>query len=744
MAFLDPSRGKGWIAFPVLAALLGSLRSLRGELVWDDGLFVERSMAIGMSLSGHFLRQEGALGDYYRPVCNLLASVVYSLAGIERPWAWHLVNVVLHAATAAGVYRLLRRWLEASAPQAALGASLFALWPTGVDAVSWVSACSELLMGLFVVWGLVLQLRARDRGGVAAGAALLHLCALLSKEVGVVFLPLAVTATYLVPRPQGSSVRTPLLRLFGPHLLVLGAYTLMRAQAVGPGSSLVALAGDRLRPDALAPALFAWGWYLRECLLFGSGSPYVESPAASAVTWVFALGGLLLFARALDASRRPRERPFALAGIWFLIALAPSLAFAAAPISITPVALRYLYLPSVAVSAMLTAALQRVPRDLGAPRVRVLAVSAAAVVLFTMGWARQSPWLSDRALWARAAEDNPHSSIARLNLGLAQVVAGDVSAGEENLRRAAWNPEIPDGPTKQSMLVRVGEYYLQAKRPEQAREAFALAAQMEGSPATAARARAGAVSLEMLAARQPDGSLHLSREGAKRQIAVLEQVAALDPRDTASRLLLAMLDEALGEPVLALARHEEIARASVSRPERRDAALASVARLLQRVADEPDPVRRGYHEGQLHALRGETDAAIRSYREVLAADPNRPDVLQATAALLSRSSRGAEAVEALQQAAALVPLDPSVWYNLGIERQRNRDFAGAADSFGRAIELAPDWWKPYVPRGLALESAGDPAGAAASYEAFLSRFQEPADVREEVAARLSRVRAVIR
>ena len=680
--------------------------------------------------------------EYYRPLLSMLGSLLYAVAGSERPWAWHLANVLLHVATAAGVFQLLRRWAAAPASHAAAGATLFALWPAAIEAVSWVSACSELLMGAFVVWGLVLHLHARDRGAVAIGAAVLHLCALLSKEVGAVFLPLSLAATALVPAAPDATSDSRVsrgLKLFGPHVAVFLAYGFLRAQAVGSGSSLTALALDRLRPEALGPALYAWGWYVREGLLLGSGSPYVESPAASALTWAFALGGLFLFARALDVSRRPGGRAFGLAGIWFVIALGPPLAFASAPISITPVAGRYLYLPIVALCALFTLALPRVLAVVRAPRTRAIAAGAAACALLALGWARQSPWLSDRALWNRAVADNPHSSIAKLNLGLAEIVAGDIAQGEEHLRMAAWNPALADGPARQGMLVRVGEYYIQAGKPDLAEEALVLAARMPGFPAIATRARASAMALRLLGNGEA-----ISRDEAKRQIAVLESAAALDSRDTTSRLMLALLEEALGEPVRALARYEDIARVSAARPDRRDAALASAARLSASVAQDPDPVRRRYHEAQLHELRGDAAAAIAAYREVLAAGPDRPEIRLALSSLLSRTGQGAEAIRELEAASRLVPGDPSVWYNLGIEQQKSADFSAAAVSFGHAIEIAPEWWKPYVPRGLALESAGNLAEAAATYETFLARFDEPADVRVEVARRLQRIRASAR
>lgn len=486
------NRPRSWILLPVVIAVAAHARSLTGEFVWDDTVYVEwlRSSA----------GSRDAAGDYFRPLLHYLGLAIHLAAGVERPWVWHLVNVILHAGTVAGVYALLRVWsppppdrVPGPVPPEAVGATLFAIWPTSMEAVTWVSARTELLMGLCIVWGVVLQLRARDRGGWPIGAAVLHLGALLSKEVGAVFLPLAMAATLLVPAPAAlapESTRSRRLRLLLPHLAVLGVYGLLRSQAVGPGASLTALAVDRLRPEALGPALYAWGWYVREGLLFGSGSPYVEAPAPAAITWCFALAGLLALAALADAGRRPGGRPWALAGAWFVLALAPPLAFAASPVSITPMAVRYLYVPSIALCAWIALALQRWSVRLDSPVSRG-AAAAVLVLLLAIGWHRQSPWLSDEALWTRGVRDYPRSSIAHLNLGLVLVTSGDAAAGEEHLRFAAFNPDLPNGPTKQLMLVRVGEYYMAARRFDQAEEAFSHAVRLHGRPATSSRAREG-------------------------------------------------------------------------------------------------------------------------------------------------------------------------------------------------------------------------------------------------------------
>src|SRR5436190_17437596 len=70
----------------------------------------------------------------YRPFTVATFALESTLFG-ERLWPRHVVNVLLHASTAALVFTALRRWF-ASQPAALCAAVVFALHPVHVEAVA--------------------------------------------------------------------------------------------------------------------------------------------------------------------------------------------------------------------------------------------------------------------------------------------------------------------------------------------------------------------------------------------------------------------------------------------------------------------------------------------------------------------------------------------------------------------------------------------------------------------------------
>ena len=57
----------------------------------------------------------------------------------------------------------------------------------------------------------------------------------------------------------------------------------------------------------------------------------------------------------------------------------------------------------------------------------------------------------------------------------------------------------------------------------------------------------------------------------------------------------------------------------------------------------------------------------------------------------------------------------SVWFDLGLVRQDQRDFAGAAAAYRRAIELKDDYAEAALNLGIVLQEAGDLDAAMAAY-----------------------------
>ena len=86
--------------------------------------------------------------------------------------------------------------------------------------------------------------------------------------------------------------------------------------------------------------------------------------------------------------------------------------------------------------------------------------------------------------------------------------------------------------------------------------------------------------------------------------------------------------------------------------------------------------------------------------------PADPQAHRANAALLSQFDQPAESIVALEQAIALRPRDYSLWYALGLLRDRMGDTKGAFAALDQAVERAPFYAHPRWQRGNVMLRAG--------------------------------------
>ena len=143
-------------------------------------------------------------GGFYRPIQNILYFFCYQLGG-EKPFYFHLLNVLLHAANACLGYRLaLRLGFD---PRAALFAMLvWALHPLHTEAVTYMSGTADPLFVMFCLWGLNILFPNPTFKRILCTLPVFAL-ALLSKETAVVFPALVVVCLYYIS-PEKLKLRT--------------------------------------------------------------------------------------------------------------------------------------------------------------------------------------------------------------------------------------------------------------------------------------------------------------------------------------------------------------------------------------------------------------------------------------------------------------------------------------------------------------------------------------------------------
>ncbi len=208
---------------PALASALLALAlfavSIGGTYIYDDVAIispVHDSRLADPSQWGRYWTESYNQGvdNLYRPLVSMSYAIQWWLHG-DRPWAFHLVNVLLHAAVSAAVAEFVRRLIGFRA--AMVAGLLFAAHPIHVEAVANIVGRAELMCALGMLAGLTLLLRPMTpRRALAISGCFVF--ALLSKEQGMLLpsllLILGLLRRFLAPHspspcPQGDPAPSP-------------------------------------------------------------------------------------------------------------------------------------------------------------------------------------------------------------------------------------------------------------------------------------------------------------------------------------------------------------------------------------------------------------------------------------------------------------------------------------------------------------------------------------------------------
>src|ERR1700675_460285 len=461
--------------------------SLSFDFVWDDlpqivnnpiiRTWSNLPRAFGSDLWYHVSRHQ----VYYRPLFVAWSMLNYTLFGL-RPWGWHLGAVLLHVGAVAAVFWLVGR-LGLEYWTAALAALIFALHPVHIEPVTWISAASDTLVTIFAALAFAAFLNGRDpernlqrnpekRKRTAWWIASLALlaCALLTKEMAVMFSALVAIYAWLHPAQKNASLGQRVLGAVMeavPYAVVTLAYALLRKHALlhatgqfDPSPGLVDVA------RTLPLVLFI---YLRQ-LLVPVGitglyyTPYVTRAILSQV-----VAPVILLGAALVGlwywNRREGNSTVAFAGLWVLVGLAPALYlrnFGNGDF----VRDRYMYLPSIGFAILAAIALRRLPSIKGWS---AQAVQGCAVLVLCSGYlcasiTQQVYWANDLMVLLRGQSlypGNP-STMAGLAKEYSKVGVHDraIELAESVVRD---HPEYGYGP------LTLAEVYIHAGRFEEGR-----------------------------------------------------------------------------------------------------------------------------------------------------------------------------------------------------------------------------------------------------------------------------------
>lgn len=217
---------KSWHVFLILFLLgwLAYINVINGEFIWDETtLIVKNEYTHSFKYFAKWFTDDSIAGsglmhgNLYRPFSTVIYATIYSIFGLNTI-PYHAVNILFHIANAFFVYLLLQKF-DFKKFGSLLAAAIFLLHPVQTESVSYIAGLPDVLSPFFILLGILLLL-GRPR---PITLAIILILAILSKETGIIFVPLAVVALYFkkddfTKTEMNSKIKT---------LIILSAITLI-------------------------------------------------------------------------------------------------------------------------------------------------------------------------------------------------------------------------------------------------------------------------------------------------------------------------------------------------------------------------------------------------------------------------------------------------------------------------------------------------------------------------------------
>jgi tetratricopeptide (TPR) repeat protein len=427
------------LAAATLAVYSGVLSS--DFVRFDDPRYVTSNPVVreGLTLDGVTWALTAFVKSNWHPLTLLSHMTDVELYALE-PAGHHATSLILHIANALLLFAVLRLATGSAVPSG-LVATLFALHPTHVESVAWISERKDVLSTFFWVLVIGAYVAHARRGGAARYALVLLLFALgLTAKPMLVTLPLVLLLLDYWPlerlRFDRSALRPVVEKLPLLALAAGAAYVAIVAQT----ESGARASGDVVPiPLRLANAVMSYGLYVGKTVWPADLALVYPNPNLAGGTpwqaWQVTLIGMSLVAATAAVLRAHRQRYLAVGWFWFLGTLVPVIGIV--QVGTQGIADRYTYVPGIGLYVMVAwggvALLRRAPRW----RAAALACALAGIVaLAAVSWRQVGYWRDTIVLFEHSLAVAPGSYLLHNNLANELMDRGHLDESIRHYRRA--------------------------------------------------------------------------------------------------------------------------------------------------------------------------------------------------------------------------------------------------------------------------------------------------------------------
>lgn len=399
-----------------------------GFISWDDADYVANNPDIRSFANAGKWFSSFYIGNYH-PLTMVSYAIDYLIGG-TAPAQYHIINIVLHSASALMLYAFVNN-IQGNRWVAFFVAMLFAIHPVQTESVSWVAERKNVLSGLFFITAMWLYAKylGEEKKTTLLLVILAGAAAMLSKATAVA-LPVSLLAIDIwLHRPLNQKKvwieKLPLLLI----ALVVGIVAI-KAQAAGeflnqhPEHGFVQTIGF---------AGYAYVQYIIQLLVPVKLSVLYPYPELGVMQWIYTLVAIGIVALAVLAYRK---QWFVLCGgiVFYTVNIALVLQFVQFGDVLR--ADRYMYIACIGVWIPVV---QYVFDWLGLKVKEItplIVMSIVAALFAVLTYQRNDIWQSEKQFWMAITETFPNSAVAQSSLGGVFMKEGDYITAEQYIDKA--------------------------------------------------------------------------------------------------------------------------------------------------------------------------------------------------------------------------------------------------------------------------------------------------------------------
>jgi hypothetical protein len=474
-------------ALLLAVASLAALQHVAGNdfIDFDDDEYVTKNPYVqaGLTSEGFWWALTAFHSNNWHPLTWWSLELDCGLFG-NKPWGFHLTNLLLHTANVVLLYWVLFR-MTGAVWRSAVVAAFFGVHPLHVESVAWVSERKDVLGALFWILTLLAYVRYGESPGWGRYALLVAAFA-----AGLMAKPMLVTLPFVLllldywplgrwqPSSSDYSKKVPaawpviadrmkpvsLGRLLGekvPLLVLAGACSLATLAAQ---ERVVQTWSQFPWSVRLQNALVTYVVYVLQMCWPRSLAFFYPYPDQGLPAWETCAAAAFLAAVTVWVVLNARKRPFLLVGwLWYVGTLIPVIGLV--QVGLQAHADRYTYLPLIGLFLMVGWGLPTYPPARPVWRRTLVAGTVAALLVCVVASRIQaSYWRDSMTLWQHTLAVTPTNFMAHHHLGMLCLRQGDFSAAHEHFASAlAARPEVAVIHFGQGMT-----YYQEGKLPEAA------------------------------------------------------------------------------------------------------------------------------------------------------------------------------------------------------------------------------------------------------------------------------------